>query len=80
MQKEVIRIARNLAEEGRMILERGRSADAFPSDEDSLLTRWEPPSFDPPKPPKPPRLRLSFTQRLKKLKLFVRVLTKKLMN
>ena len=29
MQKEVIRIARNLAEEGRMIMERGKSADAF---------------------------------------------------
>ena len=26
------------------------------SDEDSLLTRWEPPSFDPPKPPKPPKV------------------------
>ena len=26
------------------------------SDEDSLLVRWEPPSFDPPKPPKPPRV------------------------
>ena len=25
-------------------------------DEDSLLTRWEPPSFDPPKPPKPPKV------------------------
>ena len=29
MQKEVIRIARTLAEEGRMIMERGKSADAF---------------------------------------------------
>ncbi len=29
MQKEVIRIARALAEEGRMIMERGKSADAF---------------------------------------------------
>ncbi|MBU3560485.1 FliH/SctL family protein [Polynucleobacter hallstattensis] len=26
------------------------------SDEDSLLTRWEPPSFDPPAPPKPPKV------------------------
>jgi flagellar assembly protein FliH len=26
------------------------------SDEDSLLTRWEPPSFDPPRPPKPPKV------------------------
>ena len=26
------------------------------SDEDSLLTRWEPPSFDPPQPPKPPKV------------------------
>ena len=26
------------------------------SDEDSLLMRWEPPSFDPPKPPKPPKV------------------------
>ena len=26
------------------------------SDEDSLLTRWDPPSFDPPKPPKPPKV------------------------
>jgi len=26
------------------------------SDEDSILTRWEPPSFDPPKPPKPPKV------------------------
>jgi flagellar motor switch protein FliG len=29
MQKEVIRIARTLADEGRMIMERGKSADAF---------------------------------------------------
>jgi flagellar motor switch protein FliG len=29
MQKEIIRIARTLAEEGRMIMERGKSADAF---------------------------------------------------
>jgi flagellar motor switch protein FliG len=29
MQKEVIRIARALADEGRMIMERGKSADAF---------------------------------------------------
>ena len=29
MQKEVIRVARTLADEGRMIMERGKSADAF---------------------------------------------------
>ena len=29
MQKEIIRIARTLADEGRMIMERGKSADAF---------------------------------------------------
>jgi flagellar motor switch protein FliG len=29
MQKEIIRVARALAEEGRMIMERGKSADAF---------------------------------------------------
>jgi flagellar motor switch protein FliG len=29
MQKEVIRIARALSDEGRMIMERGKSADAF---------------------------------------------------
>jgi flagellar motor switch protein FliG len=29
MQKEVIRVARALADEGRMIMERGKSADAF---------------------------------------------------
>jgi flagellar motor switch protein FliG len=29
MQKEVIRVARSLADEGRMIMERGKSADAF---------------------------------------------------
>jgi flagellar motor switch protein FliG len=29
MQKEVIRIARALAEEGRMIMQKGKSADAF---------------------------------------------------
>ena len=29
MQKEIIRIARALAEEGRMIMERGKSRDAF---------------------------------------------------
>jgi hypothetical protein len=29
MQKEVIRVARVLADEGRMIMERGKSADAF---------------------------------------------------
>jgi len=28
-QKDIIRIARNLADEGRMIMERGKSADAF---------------------------------------------------
>ena len=25
------------------------------SDEDQLLTKWQPPSFDPPKPPKKPK-------------------------
>ena len=29
MQKEIIRVARALAEEGRMIMERGKQGDAF---------------------------------------------------